>query len=149
DVFRLQKEFGRKTGTYIYNAIRGIDNEPVKEREPSIQFSRIVTLKKNSKDFEFLSEALERICKDLHEVVLKNNKLFKSIGIQLIQTDLSNKTKSKMLKNPTNNLDELLRVSEQLLSETLENQELLVRRLGVKVSELSDIQGQSSITSYF
>jgi len=149
DVFRLQKEFGRKTGTYIYNAIRGIDNEPVKEREPSIQFSRIVTLKKNSRDFEFLSEALEKICKDLHEVVLKNNKLFKSVGIQLIQTDLSNKTKSKMLKNPTSNLDELLRVSEQLLSETLENQELLVRRLGVKVSELSDIQGQSSITSYF
>lgn len=149
DVFRLQKEFGRKTGTYIYNAIRGIDNEPVKEREPSIQFSRIVTLKKDSKDFEFLSEALERICNDLHKTVLKNNKLFKSIGIQLIQSDLSNKTKSKMLKNPTNNLEELLRISEQLLSETLENQELLVRRLGVKVSELSDIQGQSSITSYF
>ena len=149
DVFRLQKEFGRKTGTYIYNAIRGIDNEPVKEREPSIQFSRIITLKKDSKDFEFLSEALERICKDLHETVLKNNKLFKSVGIQLIQSDLSNKTKSRMLKNPTSNLDELLRVSEQLLRETLENQELLVRRLGVKVSELSDIQGQSSITSYF
>jgi len=32
DVFTLNQQFGRKTGTYIYNAARGIDEEPVKER---------------------------------------------------------------------------------------------------------------------
>ena len=31
DVFKLNQEFGRKTGTYIFNAVRGIDNEPVKK----------------------------------------------------------------------------------------------------------------------
>ena len=54
DVFTLNKEFGRKHGTYIFNAVRGIDNEPVKERESSIQYSKIITLKKDSKDYEFL-----------------------------------------------------------------------------------------------
>ena len=39
DVFTLNKEFGRKNGTYIYNAIRGVDNEPVKEKEDSTQYS--------------------------------------------------------------------------------------------------------------
>ncbi len=33
DIFTLNKEFGRKSGDYMYNAARGIDNEPVKERE--------------------------------------------------------------------------------------------------------------------
>ena len=149
DVFTLNQKFGRKSGTYIYNAIRGIDQEPVKEREPRIQFSKIVTLKKDSKDFDFLSENLSEICKELHSIVLKNNKMFKSVGIQFVQTDLSNKTKSKMLRNPTLSLEELEKNARNLLQEALEDQELLVRRLGVKVSELSEMEGQSDITSYF
>ena len=149
DVFALNQKFGRKSGTHIYNAIRGIYHEPVKEREPRIQFSKIVTLKKDSKDFDFLAKNLSEICKELHSVVLKNNRMFKSVGIQFVQSDLSNKSKSKMLKNPTLNLGELEKNAKQLLQEALEDQELLVRRLGVKVSELSEMEGQSDITSYF
>jgi len=75
--------------------------------------------------------------------------MFRSVGIHLTQYDLSSKTRSKMLRNPTLSLDELKKVSSQLLKETLESQSILIRRLGVKVSELSDIEGQSDITSYF
>jgi len=149
DVFTLNKEFGRKSGTYIFNSVRGIDNEPVKEREPTIQFSKIVTLKKDSKDFDFLSTNLAELCRELHRVILKNNKVFKTVGIQFIQSDLSNKTKSRMLRNPTDNLEELQKNAEQLLREALVNQQYTIRRLGVKVSELSEVKGQSSITSYF
>ena len=39
DVFTLNNKFGRKSGTYIYNAVRGIDNEPVKEKEGRIQYN--------------------------------------------------------------------------------------------------------------
>ena len=54
-----------------------------------------------------------------------------------------------MLRNPTSNLDELEKNAEQLLREALQDQEKLIRRLGVKVSELSEIKGQSSMDSYF
>ena len=149
DIFALNKECGRKNGGYIFNSARGIDNEPVKEREPTIQFSRIVTLKKDSRDFEFLIENLKELCKDLHGTIIKNRKMFKSVGIQFIQSDLSNRTKSRMLKNPTNSLEELLKNTEQLLRDALEDQQNTIRRLGVKVSELSEVKGQSNITSYF
>lgn len=149
DVFTLNKEFGRKSGTYIYNAVRGIDTEPVKEREPSIQYSKIMTLKKDSKDYEFLSESLDELCNEVHEVVKKNNRMFKSVGVHFVQSDLSSKSKSRMLRNPTQSLEELKKTSEQLLKEALENQANTIRRLGVKVAELSEIQGQSDITSYF
>lgn len=149
DVFTLNKEFGKKHGTYIFNAARGIDNEPVKERESSIQYSKIVTLKKDSKEYDFLAENLSELCRELHEVIQKNNRMFKSIGIQFILSDLTNKTKSRMLKNPTSSLEELQKNADQLLKEALEDQKNTVRRLGVKVSELSEIRGQSSITSYF
>jgi DNA polymerase IV (DinB-like DNA polymerase) len=80
---------------------------------------------------------------------MKNNKMFKSIGIHIVQSDLSNKSKSKMLKNPTSSLEELQKNIDQLLKEVLKNQTNTIRRLGVKVSELSDVQGQNNITSYF
>lgn len=149
DVFRLNEVFGKKLAGYIYNSARGIDDEPVKERADNTQFSKISTLKNDSKEIDFLLDALKEICNELHQVVLQNNKAFKSVGIQFIQSDMSNKTKSRMLKNPTMSLEELLKTSEQLLRELLEDQSLTIRRLGVKVSDLSEVRGQNTITNYF
>ena len=133
----------------MYNAARGIDEDPVAERAPAVQYSKIITLKQDSKDFQFLSESIDDICQDLHETILKHKKMFKSVGIQFVQSDLSNKTKSKMLKNPTSSIDELKKTTVALLHEALVDQNQNVRRLGVRVSELSDMQGQSSIENFF
>ncbi|MGQ0606617.1 MAG: DNA polymerase IV [Candidatus Nitrosotenuis sp.] len=149
DIFTLNKMFGRKISAYMYNAARGIDEDPVAERADTIQYSRIVTLKQDSKDFNFLSESIGEICSDLHQTILKHKKMFKSVGIQFVQSDLSNKTKSKTLKSPTASLDELKKVAIALLHDALMDQVSNIRRLGVKVSELSDIEGQSSITNFF
>ena len=149
DIFTLNKEFGRKNGTYIHNAVRGIDDEPVKEREARVQYSKITTLKKDSKDYQFLSENIIELCKEVHNTIKKNNQMFKSVGIQFVQSDLSNKSKSRMLRNPTKSIEELQKNADQMLRESLENQTITIRRLGVKVSELSEIQGQSDITDYF
>ena len=149
DIFTLNKEFGRKSGTYIHNSARGIDDEPVKEKEASIQYSKITTLKKDSKDYQFLSENITELCKEVHDVVKKNNRMFKSVGIHFVQSDLSNKSKSRMLRNPTKSIEELQKNADQLLKEALENQTITIRRLGVKVSELSEVQGQSDITTFF
>jgi len=149
NVFDLNKIFGRKTGGYIFNSAKGIDTEIVKERPPTIQFSKIVTLKKNSKELEFLQENVMELCAQLNKIAIENNKMYRSIGIQFVNEDLSSKTKSRMLKNPVSNEDELKKVANQLLEEALVEQVMLVRRVGVRISEFSDVEGQSSITNYF
>ena len=149
DVFELNSMFGRKTGTYIYNAARGIDLELVKEKQPSLQYSKITTLKENSKNYEFLSKNLLNLCKQVHDISIKNNKMFRTVSIQFVNEDLTIKTKSKTLKKSTNNLNELEKTSIQLLIDSLNEQELLVRRLGVRISELSGLEGQGNITNYF
>ena len=149
DVFTLNGLFGRKVGTYIYNAARGIDNEPVSPRHDPVQYSRIVTLKQDSKDFDFIVKDLEKLCDDLHEAIVKDDILFKSVGIQFVQSDLSNRTKSRTLKNPTSGIDELKKTAVQLLKESLEDQRLPIRRLGVRVSDFSQIHGQVDITRFF
>jgi DNA polymerase IV (archaeal DinB-like DNA polymerase) len=149
DVFDLNKMFGRKTGGYIFNSARGIDVEVVKPRAPTIQFSKITTLKKNSKEFEFLRDNIEELCVQLNKMAIDNNKMYRSIGIQFVNEDLSTKTKSKMLRNPGNTIIELKKVVNQLLEEILVEQKMLVRRIGVRISEFSDVEGQSNITNYF
>jgi DNA polymerase IV (DinB-like DNA polymerase) len=149
DVFTLNGLFGRKIGSYIYNAARGIDEEPVSPRHDPIQYSRIVTLKQDSKDFDFLVNDLEKLCDDLHETIVKDNILFKSVGIQFVQSDLSNRTKSRTLRNPTSSVEELKKTVIQLLKESLEDQKLLIRRLGVRVSDFSQTSGQADITRFF
>ena len=148
-IFDLNKIFGRKTGGYIFNSAKGIDTEIVKERPPTIQFSKIVTLKKNSKELEFLRENVMELCVQLNRIAIENNKMYRSIGIQFVNEDLSTKTKSRMLKNPVSNENELKKVANQLLEEALVEQVMLVRRVGVRISEFSDVEGQSSITNYF
>mgnify|MGYP001156748221 CR=1 FL=1 len=149
DVFDLNKMFGRKTGSYIFNSAKGIDTEVVKERPPTIQFSKIVTLKKNSKEIEFLREHMNELCAQLNKLAINDNKMYRSIGIQFVNEDLSTKTKSRMLKNPINNEIELKKIVNQLLEDALSEQTMLIRRIGVRISEFSDVEGQSSITSYF
>jgi DNA polymerase IV (DinB-like DNA polymerase) len=148
DIFTLNNQVGKKNGIYIFNAVRGLDEEPVKERHV-VQFSKIVTLKKDSKDIDFLLQSLSELCKNLHEVIQKNRKMFKSVGIQLVLSDLSNKTKSRMLKNHTSSLEELEKNAEYLLKDIIEEQTTTIRRLGVKVSDLLEISGQNQITNYF
>ena len=149
DVFTLNGLFGRKVGSYIYNAARGIDDDPVSPRHDPIQYSRIVTLKQDSKDFDFLVKDLEKLCDDLHETIIRDNILFKSVGIQFVQSDLSNRTKSKTLRNHTSSIDELKKTVIQLLKESLEDQKLLIRRLGVRVSDFTQPSGQVDITKFF
>ena len=149
NIFDLNKMFGRKTGGYIFNSAKGIDIEPVKPRASTIQFSKIITLKKNSKDQNFLQENIEELCVQLNQIAIDDNKMYRSIGIQFVNEDLSTKTKSRMLRNPVNNITELKKVVNQLLKEILIEQEMLVRRIGVRISEFSDVEGQSSITNYF
>lgn len=149
DVFTLNGLFGRKVGTYIYNAARGIDNEPVSPRHDPVQYSRIITLKQDSKDFAFLANDLEKLCDDLYQSIVKDGILFKSVGIQFVNSDLSNRTKSRTLRNHTSSLDELKKTAIQLLKESLEDQSLLIRRLGVRVSDFSQVHGQVDITRFF
>ena len=148
-MFALQREFGRKIGTYIYNASKGEDVSPVTEKEPSVQYSKISTLSKDSTDEDYLLSNLSRMCEQIHEIVTKNGKLFRSVGIQFVQNDMTSKSRSRMLLHPTASLQDLSKNAKQLLHEALKIQNKPIRRLGVKVSELSDVTGQLNIDDYF
>jgi DNA polymerase IV (DinB-like DNA polymerase) len=148
DIYTLTKEFGKKNGIYIFNASRGIDNEPVIEGESITQISRIMTLKKSANSVDAMLNDLESLCRDIHRSVTGQNLSFKSVGIMLILDDLSMKTKSRSLKSPSTNYDEIFRTAETLLEEAVPESQLMIRRLGVKVSELVSSKGQDTLFKF-
>lgn len=148
DVYTLTKEFGKKNGIYIFNASKGIDNEPVTEGESITQISRIMTLKKSSNSVEEMLNDLGSLCRDVHKSATEQGFSFKSVGIILILDDLSTRTKSRSLKSPSTNYDEMFRTAKVLLEEAVPESQLMVRRLGVKVSELIPSKGQDTLFKF-
>lgn len=148
DIYTLTKEFGKKNGTYIFNASRGIDDDPVVEDDSVTQLSRIITLKKNTSSLDELLPDLEYLCRDVHRSAKEQNFWFRSVGIMMILDDLSMKTKARTLKAPSDSYDELFKIAKNLLAEALHETDLLVRRLGVKVSELTNSRGQDTLFKF-
>ena len=148
-IFDMQKAFGRKPGTILYNSLRGVDDEPVQKRPPSVQYGKIVTLRRDTAEYSEMSGALRAMCDALHQTVSGRNLQYRVVGIQLIHTDMKGKSRSRTLRNRTSNREKLYEVAESLLREALNDGSMQVRRLGVKVSDLEEASGQQDITNYF
>ena len=149
DVFELSRAFGRRTGAYIRNVARGTDGTPVRERAPSVQYSKILTLGEDSSEYGSLEGPLGRACALLHARTAEKRVMFRSVGVQLFLSDLSSLTRSRTLRAPTGSLDEMKRAAAGLLRAALPSAPRPVRRLGVRVSDLSSASGQRDLTGYF
>ena len=149
DQFKLVEEFGRKTGTFIYNAARGIDKEPVAESGESKQIARIITLKNDaSSSTEMASELLE-LCKSVLKVTTAKKLAFKTVGVIVILSNLDQKSKSKTLKMHSSALEAVHSTANALLKDLMEAEHSLkVRRLGVRLSEFQNTQGQNTMSQF-
>lgn len=149
DQQKLQGIFGKAMGIYFHNAALGIDSEAVEERSRIESFSRIATLKHDSRDINFIMETAERLCIELQQAVIRESMNFKTVGIVIILKDLSIHTRSKTLENPTNNPETLNKNAKELFEKFFIETEGEARRVGVKVSNLSKEQtNQKKLTSF-
>jgi nucleotidyltransferase/DNA polymerase involved in DNA repair len=136
-------------GTYFHNAALGIGTEPVEERSDVESFSRIATLKQDSRDLNFIMETAERLCGEIHSTVVGEKMNFKTVGIIAILKNLSTHTRSKTLENPTNSLEVLNKSAKELFEKFFNETEEKARRVGVKVSNLSrERTSQKQLTSF-
>jgi DNA polymerase IV (archaeal DinB-like DNA polymerase) len=148
DEGRLALELGKNLGPYLVMLARGIDNEPVRERERE-QYSRIITLKQNAKSFDF-SDALGPIVLDLSKQLISEKIMCRSIGIIAITYALRTRTRSKTLETPTNSDKLILTVASDLFRSYFETAEELdkdVRRVGIRLSELEKVTEEKTSPS--
>lgn len=143
----LIKIFGIKLGTYFHNGANGIDETPVQERN-TVQISRIITLKEDSRDQNLINKEMNNLCEIVQRITLDEGFKFRSISLMIVAENMSIHSRSKTLSSPTNDLKLLRDVSNELLQRFFKESELRVRRIGVRVSDLTSASTQKPLSSF-
>jgi len=150
DIQRLIAVFGKTLGVYFHNASLGIDNEPVQEKGETESISRIATLKQNTRELNVIMNDAIELCKDLHTRVVNETLTFKTVGIIAITADINTHSRSKTLDSPSNSLELMKKTVQELFENFLDESEIDLRRVGVKLSNLSTAdKNQAQITRFF
>jgi DNA polymerase IV (DinB-like DNA polymerase) len=150
DVQRLVEVFGKRLGLYFHNAANGVDNEPVQETGEAESVSRIGTLKEDTRELAVILEKTDKLAEDVHSQLMHMNNAFRQIGVIIVMADLSVRSRSQTLEQPTRDLETLKRAVRGLFEKFLSDSELEARRVGVRVSQLTKaIPSQQQLASFF
>lgn len=148
DIYKLVDEFGKKIASYMHNAAKGVDEEPVAESEGERkQIMRIVTLRQDATEAAEMYGDLEEICRSVQESAGRKSLAFKSVGVILILNNLETITRSRTLKAHAAGLDVLHSTARAILDEAVTGS-IKVRRLGVRVSDFQDSAGQNTLLDF-
>jgi DNA polymerase IV (DinB-like DNA polymerase) len=145
----LVETFGKSVGGYLYRASKGEDDDPVKEREQPTQLSRIATLKQNTRRPEEIFSLLNDLVESVSVKLKEQTTTCKSVAIIAILTDLSTHSRSKTLESRTSDKEPINAAAKQLIQEFLQsNPQAILRRVGVKVSNLTQETGQTDMSKF-
>ena len=150
DVQKLIAIFGKTLGVYFHNAANAVDNEPVQEQGEAESISRIGTLKQDTRDLAFVLQKIDELIDDISKEVAEKNLSFKQVAIYVVMTDLSSKSRSITLEQPSKDKETIKKNVKELFEKFLGESQLEVRRVGVKVSGFSrEEPQQKQLTSFF
>jgi len=144
----LERRFGRKFGRYLQAAATGTDADPVVAGLEPVQFSRIVTLRRNTRDPKEVTEQLSEGMKYIQGKLTSSGKSFKTVTAVGILTDLSTKTKSKTFETAVSDPTLIRETVPALFDELSKTTGKEFRRAGVRVSGLGDVENQTSLSEF-
>ncbi len=144
----LEGRFGRKFAGYLLAAATGSDSDPVVAGLEPTQFSRIVTLKRDTKSSKEVCGQLSQGVEYVHDRLVSSKKSFRTITAIGILTDLSTRTKSRTFETPTNDLALIKEAVPALFAELSQVVGRDFRRAGVRVSGLADAEEQTSLSEF-
>jgi DNA polymerase IV (DinB-like DNA polymerase) len=150
DCQRLIEVFGKTVGIYFHNAANAVDNDPVMEQGEAESIGRVGTLKKDTRDLEFILQKTDELLADVYREVSEKGLSFRQVGIYVVLTDLTGKSRMMTLEQPAKDIDTIKRNVRNLFEKFLAESTLEIRRVGVRVSRFSrQEQSQKQLTSFF
>jgi DNA polymerase IV (DinB-like DNA polymerase) len=143
----LEGYFGPKKALKLQNIARGIGSDKVEPRQKK-QISRIGTLKEDSDDVDFIFDKMKELLKELNKKSRKKRVSFHTISIITIDTSLKTQTRSETIPE-TRDVEEISDKFRDLLENFLEeNKGIKLRRVGVRISNLTYKKEQTSLKDF-
>lgn len=144
----LMREFGRSKGMLLKQASQGIDDSPVREREGTEQIGRITTLKEDTKDLNVILATIDKLTEEVFRKLESRKLSFRSVTFIGISTDFKTHTKSITLGAPAKDADTIRKVANELAKDFLSEHPSALRRVGVKVADLTGEKSQMTLGEF-
>jgi DNA polymerase IV (DinB-like DNA polymerase) len=129
---KLKNMFGI-VGESIYERARGIDEEEVSPEEIIKSIGKEHTFEKDTRDPELIFKTFDEIIEEIGRGLSSANFSFKTITVVCRFSGFETHTKSKTLKEPTNNLEILKSEAKKLLLKFLVENPKPIRLVGLRV----------------
>jgi DNA polymerase IV (DinB-like DNA polymerase) len=148
DSVYLEHRLGKRFTAFLLAVSTGSDDDPVLAGIQPAQLSRVVTLKRDTRDPD---EAFQQIAGGvdyIHDKLASAAKSFRTVTAIGILTDLSTRTKSKTLETPVNDAVTLREYAQDLFRELSASVPKDFRRVGLRVSGLVNVDTQKSLSEF-
>jgi DNA polymerase IV (archaeal DinB-like DNA polymerase) len=143
----LEERLGKNKARLFIEKAKGIDESPVEPRVAK-QLSRIGTLKEDTRDIESIIAKLQDLLPELEGRLVKKDVKFKTVSIILINSKHEMQTRSKSISD-TSDISAALSIARELLEKYLsEERDVMVRRIGLSVSNLTYSKEQKSLGDF-
>ncbi len=144
----LERRFGRRFGAYLLAASSGADEDAVVGGLEPTQFSRIITLKRDTRDPQEVFSQLGPGIDHVHSKLFASAKSFKTVTAIGILADLSTKTKSRTFETPLADVATLREAALDLFQDLSRSAGKDFRRAGIRVSGLAGVEDQRSLSDF-
>lgn len=139
---RLVQELGRSYGAYLYEAARGIDDDPIVTHWEPKSRSRETTFQEDVGDWQQLARTLAGLAREVAEDLRDEGYRGRAIGIKVRFADFETHTRVKTLPEPTASETTIRKAAFECLGRLKLDRR--VRLLGVRVGELSPEEERST-----
>jgi DNA polymerase-4 len=133
----LVDEFGRSYGAFLYEAARGIDDDPIVTHWEPRQRSRETTFQEDTGDWQTIARTVAALAREVAEELREEGYRGRTVGIKLRFADFETHTREKTLAEPTDSEITIRKAAFECLGRLKLDRR--VRLLGVRVGDLSPV----------
>jgi DNA polymerase-4 len=132
---RLVSEFGPSYGAFLYEAARGIDDDPIVTHWEPKSRSRETTFQEDVGDWQKLARTLAALAREVADELREEGYRGRAVGIKVRFADFETHTRVKTLAEPTDSETTIRKAAFECLGRLKLDRR--VRLLGVRVGELT------------
>ena len=124
-----------KTGSFLYNIVRGVDDRPVEPARIRKSIGSETTLPHDTDDLDEIRNILVELAKDIEDSLFKKNRSGYTLTLKVRYQDFTTITRSITTRTALSSADDILYLVPSLLTGTHAGS-VKIRLLGLSVSKL-------------
>jgi DNA polymerase-4 len=145
----LRQRLGERTGTWLFNRVRGLDQSVVEPRELQKQVSRESTFAENLHDPEIIDRELLRLAVRVSADLRKQQLVARTVTVKLRDADFRTRSAQRTLVHPIESERSVAQTAQLLLKQLRGKRSVGVRLMGIALSHFGEVAPETTQLAFF